>query len=516
MNLFQVQILKKENNELKRDFKSLTESFKLVNIQFSELKKSNGGLKKSNDELKKEIYSLKSKLEVSEHSRKLTSENSGKPPSSDGLKKEKRTLSLRKKSNKKQGGQPGHKGYTLKQVEKPDKIINIQVDECPNCQTDLSSVPIKNYKKRQVFDIEPSKLKVNEYRSNCKKCPKCKKKVKANFPSKVKGRVQYGPIIQALSPYLNNQQLLPKRRTASHFKETYKSSLCASTVFNLNKKLESQLSPYLSEIINYLENSEVKHLDETGFRILGKTCWLHSLSDKKATYYRASEKRGDVPENVKNIVVHDNYSSYKKLKEGIHVLCNIHHMRELKALKEIDLEEWAGDFYLLLDVLRRKKKYEFKSITKEYLSKTEILYEKILKKGFEYHESKPELPRGSTNRKRHRKGHNLLKRLRKNKEATLRFLYDEKAPFSNNQAERDIRMMKVKQKISGCFQTLEGGYCFSKIKSIFSTLSKQGMNILEGIAKIQNKELVHSEICRVSTQYSNYTILCHIIFLIKL
>ena len=164
-------------------------------------------------------------------------------------------------------------------------------------------------------------------------------------------------------------------------------------------------------------------------------------------------------------------------------------MRELKGLKEIEEEVWAGNLYVLFNILRKRKNQGISSIPSSYIEKMQKLYDKILEKGFTYHESKEELPRGKSGRKRHRRGHNLLRRLRKNKNSILRFIYEEKVPFSNNQAERDIRMMKLKQKISGGFRTLVGGEEFSRIKSIFSTLSKQGINILGGIKKIQNSEL---------------------------
>ncbi len=482
MNPVKIQEYIKENAKLKKDIQSLHQSLQQLKIQFNYIKNINA-------ELKKENYILREKIKELEYSKALNSSNSGKPPSSDGLKKPKRTSSLRKKSNLKAGGQIGHKGHTLLQIENPDEIINIKIDECHYCKIELENIESHSISKRQEFDIDPSRLKVTEYRSHTKKCPNCKRKLQGQFPEKIKGRVQYGPLIQALSSYLNNEQLLPLKRTSEQFRQNYSSSLCSSTVFNLNKKFNCLLDPYLSEIIEYLEKSEIKHLDETGFRISGKTSWLHSMSDKKATYYKSSEKRGDIPLGVLNTVVHDNYGSYNKLKGVDHSLCNIHHLRELKALKEIEKEEWADSLYKVFEVLRKRKNKGISNISSSYIERVENLYDKILEKGFRYHESKEELPKGTSGRKRRRRGHNLLRRLRKNKISILRFMQEEKVPFSNNQAERDIRMMKLKQKISGGFRTSEGGEEFSRIKSIFSTLSKLGINILEGIKKIQNSEL---------------------------
>ena len=158
----------------------------------------------------------------------------------------------------------------MSQRENPDEIINIEIEECPDCKTDLKNIEAHSSSKRQEFDIDPSHLKVTEYQSRTKTCPKCKKKLLGQFPEKIRGRVQYGPPIQALSSYLNNEQLLPLKRTSDQFKQNYASSLCSSTVFNLNKKLNSLLEPYLSEIKEYLEKSEIKHLYETGFACLEK------------------------------------------------------------------------------------------------------------------------------------------------------------------------------------------------------------------------------------------------------
>jgi len=224
----------------------------------------------------------------------------------------------------------------------------------------------------------------------------------------------------------------------------------------------------------------------------GKTSWLHSLSNKEATSYRASKKRGDIPEEVTGIVIHDNYCSYNKIKNAMHALCNVHHLRELKALKEIEKENWAGHMFNLLK-RGNDKKLSGENISSDYIKKFERIYNKITKIGLEFHEKLTPIPiKKASKRKKRRRGHNLLIRLQNNQEKILLFLKEEKVPFSNNQAERDIRMMKLKQKISGCFRKEKFAEIFCNIKSLLSTFSKQNINILEGIEKILNKNSVLS------------------------
>jgi len=317
-------------------------------------------------------------------------------------------------------------------------------------------------------------------------------KVSGDFPKEVRGRVQYGPKVRSLCGYLNVGQYLPVDRTSKCFQSFCKSSLCAATAYNITEGLGKKSQEHVKEIEKYLTEASLKHLDETGYRIEGKTYWLHSMSNKEATLYRPNKKRGAVPLDAKGVVVHDNYCSYKKIEGAKHALCNIHHLRELKALKEIEKEDWARKMYRLLESGRRKKessKKECQEIKSSYISRFNRLYERLVEQGLSYHESLGELPRGKRNRKKRRKGHNLVTRLKKNKEEVLRFLKEKEVPFSNNQAERDIRMMKLRQKISGCFRKEEGAEIFCMLKSILSTLSKQGVNILKGIEELQSGEL---------------------------
>lgn len=464
----------------------------LANSQnaFRNYQQENVQLKEENKNLKTCIMLLQYEKQELERSQKLDSTNSSKPPSSDGLKKQNRTSSLRKKSNEKPGRKKGSITTTLRQTVSPNKIVELKDGhECTDCDLKLDEVALSNkYAKRQKFDLPEPKLEITEFRLFKKKCPKCNHTIFP--PCEINGRVQYGNKISSLSSYLNNEQLIPLERLSNYFESLHSSSICPGTMISKNKKLDNLCKQEIEKIKKYLELSEVKHLDETGFRMESKTSWLHSMSDKEATLYRASKKRGDVPEDIKGIVIHDNYCSYNKIKNAIHALCNVHHLRELKALKEIEKENWAEYMFLLLK-RGNDKKLSGEKISSKYIKKLERIYNEIIKLGLAFHENLTPIPKkAGSKRTKRRRGHNLLIRLKNNKEKILLFLKKKKVSFSNNQAERDIRMMKLKQKISGCFRTEKFAEIFCNIKSVLSTLNKQDINILDGIEKILNKQSV--------------------------
>jgi transposase len=265
--------------------------------------------------------------------------------------------------------------------------------------------------------------------------------------------------------------------------------ISTGTLAKINSTFSDRIGNLLKKLKSDLIAAPVKHMDETGFRIEGRTQWLHVLCDETGTYYQHSPKRGAVFDSVKEgTVVHDHYRSYyKQLPKVKHALCNAHHLRELKALIEIEKESWAGEMWKLLNdanSLRQKHKGRVPQNLVEALSNR---YDRLVQEGLAFHDSKPPLPKGKRGSRKRRIGHNLLRRFLHNKEDTLRFMYEAKVPFTNNQAERDIRMMKVQQKISGCFRTLIGASIFCRIKSFLSTVIKRGLNVLQAIRKaLQN------------------------------
>ncbi len=420
-------------------------------------------------------------LKISELERRLALDSSisSKPPSSDGLRKKPAPQSLRTKSSKKSGGQQGHNGHTLEQVSDPDHLVVHVIYQCPNCQKSLDTVPILSNIKRQVFDIPDPKIHITEHQVHIKVCDVCGVRVQGSFPEDVKAPVQYGQRIQALASYLLHQQLIPEKRLSDLFHDVFNLSITPATLVTMAKKLEILLEPWIIKAKEHIRLAPVKHLDETGFRIAGNTCWLHVASTMLWTLYRPDKKRKvESQDYLTETVVHDHFKSYYKQLTGVkHALCNAHHLRELKALEKIEKEPWAFKMTQFLKDANRCQEPPVEKLLKDYDS--------IVNDGLVFHESQPALESGSR-RKKHRIGHNLLIRLRDYKADVLRFLTDPEVPFTNNSGEQDLRMMKVKQKISGRFQTFQGAQTFCTLRSFFSSSRKQDQNIFSAILQILN------------------------------
>jgi len=431
------------------------------------------------DQLRSDLKKAHERIDELERRLGLNSNNSSKPPSSDGLKKETRTSSLRSNSGKKSGGQENHKGHTLKQVEKPDEIITHPLNTCPNCKAPLDDVTPKNIIKRQVFDIPEPKVHVIEHQAMVKVCPCCNQKAISRFPKNVNAPVQYGDRARAFVAYFANQQFIPEDRLQETMKDCFGMHMSTGTIADISNQLFIQLAPFEKQVEVAVKISPVKNADETGLRVAKKLFWLHSLSTKYATAYFVSEKRKNIIEHILGTLVHDHWKSYYDIRGVKHALCNAHHLRELKAVFELDKEVWAEKMSKFLLVARAKKK-EFADgiVSPDCLRELKAEYINILGEAFAYHAKFEPLPKKKRGRQAHRKGYNLCMRLFNYAEDALRFLIDPLVPFTNNQAEQDVRMMKVKQKISGGFRTPEGAKVFARIRSLLSTARKLGLNLL--------------------------------------
>jgi transposase len=423
------------------------------------------------------------------------SRNSGKPPSSDGLKKP-RPRSLRQKTGRKPGGQKGHQGHTLKMRDEADHIEPHRLDCCPQCQTDLSSLPPSGYARRQVFDVPPVRIEVTEHQAEIKVCPHCQETRQAAFPSGVTQPVQYGSRLKAQASYLNSYHFIPHARTSELFGDFYGHAPAPALVKEANQGVETGCEPALNAIYDHLIQAKVAHFDESGLRVAGQTQWLHVASTEELTYYEVHPKRGQ--EGMSDIgilphfsgrAVHDHWSSYKTFDHCDHAYCNAHHLRELQFITDQYQQPWAAEMaHLLLDIKAEVTQTGLvaDALAPERLTHFEQRYDDILQQGFQANPPPADPPPKQRGRTKQSPPKNLLDRLDKHKPEVLAFMYDFRVPFDNNLAERDVRMVKVKQKVSGSFRTDQGAKTFCSIRSYISTVRKQGGNVIDAIQNALN------------------------------
>jgi transposase len=302
--------------------------------------------------------------------------------------------------------------------------------------------------------------------------------------------VQYGPRISAVAVYLLHGQLVPEDRVSEVMRDLFGVSLVAATLAQMSRNCADRLTSFVRAVRDHVAGAAVKHLDETGFRIGGQTRWLHVASTALLTSYRPCDRRGLVWDNMTGIAVHDHWKPYYTMKGVLHALCNAHHLRELKALIEIDKEDWARQMQILL---RRACHAANLANTRgvrlkpRLIARLERRYDAIVAAGLAFHMNLPRLLRAQRRGwKPKRPGHNLLERFQGRRDDVLRFLHNRQVPFTNNQAERDIRMMKLRQKISGGFRSFAGAEIFAAIRSVISTARKQDWDLVATLMRPHN------------------------------
>ena len=423
------------------------------------------------------------------------SKNSSKPPSSDGLNKPS-PKSLRKKGLRKSGGQRGHKGENLKMTSSPDHSREHKVTLCQNCQKDLSNLPVSEYQKRQVYDIPPLKMEVTEHQSEVKLCS-CGCKNVGEFPSHVPHYVQYGPNIKTFLTYAQNFQMIPYQRSVEFVSDLFDHELSEGTLHNVQKVAYDSLEDFELDLEVFLCSTDIAGFDETGMRVIEQLYWLHSCSTDKSVYYHIDKKRGkeamdnaSILPNFDGIAVHDFWKSYYQY-DCDHALCNAHLLRELVFIEERFKQDWAGQMIELLLTIKTDKE---KAVEKEQNCFTQQQIEAYQKKYIEIIEQgeKVNLPqqtdieahKNKRGRRAKTKPQNLLERLKNFQQDILRYIHHFKVPFDNNFSERDLRMMKVKLKISGCFRSLTGSQFFARIRSYIGTARKQGISVFDAIRSL--------------------------------
>jgi transposase len=429
--------------------------------------------------LRRQLKELKARLA-------LNSRNSGKPPSSDGLAKPApKPRSLRTKSGRRPGGQVGHPGRTLQPVARPDHLRVHPLGSCPcgACRgRSLAQEPVLGHEKRQVFELPQKPLEVTEHQAEIKRCPVSGRLVTAAFPADVTAPAQYGPRFKAQMVYFNDEHFIPYARLTRVCEDLYGQPLSEATIAAANQRAYENLAPFEQRVAELLPQAPVNGCDESGVRVAKTLHWLHVVSNPGLTFYGVHPKRGVEAMNdlgilprCRNWLIHDHWKPYFTYKDCLHALCNEHHLRELKFLHEEHQEDWAQKMSAFLLACLERRKQQGVLDQRQY-QQVRARYHAILQEGRRRHPRRAQ--RGAQS-----KAANLLDRLEDFDGHVLAFTVFEEVPFTNNGAERDIRMEKTRQKVSGCFRTLHGARVFARIRSYISTCRKQGRNILEALEK---------------------------------
>lgn len=434
------------------------------------------------EQLEKRVHELERQLGQNSH-------NSSKPPSSDGLRK---PTNLRTPGGKK-GAPKGHDGTTLRFVDEPDEFVIHTCSTCSACAASLNAVESRGYEKRQVFDLPPPRIWVTEHRAEKKCCTQCGLQQSACFPEGVQAPTQYGAGFTAWTAYLHAYQMLPLERITQLFADLTGYQPSEATLLSSLRTMFHSLEKAEQTIRAQLFQKRVVHADETGCRVEGKTQWMHVVSDGDWTLLGVHPKRGS--QGIDELgffpfytgtVVHDCLPTYfKEVYSFEHALCNAHLLRECQGIAEHDGHKWAIQMKELLQESWKLAQFARQDpfpLPLDVIEAIKAGYDAILENGKrEWDKDVVRTKSGSRGRKIKSKAANLGERLRIHKESIIRFLWDHHIPFDNNQAERDLRMVKVKQKVSGSFRTEAGAKIFARMRSVISTLLKQKSPVLSSL-----------------------------------
>jgi transposase len=436
------------------------------------------------------------------------SHNSGLPPSSDppaakAKNAVRRTRSLRRKSDKRVGGQVGHRGATLRQVEFPDRLRVHAPRRCRQCQASLADSEVVGYSRRQVFDLPRAALEVTEHWAQVKRCDGCGARTKARFPPGVSAPAQYGERVRAAATYLHKYQLLPFARTSEAMRDLFGCLISPGTIETTRHRCAAKLVGVEEQIKQGIKASEVIGADETGLRVAGKSHWIHVARTDALTHYGYDARRGKLAMEAigilptfKGVCVHDGWFSYDEYRQAQHALCNVHLLRELIYVEEVAAEQqqWTRPLArLLLDINEEVERAKGRGETKlsdDRLEKFTARYDRLVKRAARLNPPpKATKPDALAKRykvvkvKRRDPAQPLIYRLQTKRDQVLRFMTDFRVPFDNNASERDIRMVKLQQKIGGCFRTPEGAEAFCRIRSYLSSARKQGHSPLTALER---------------------------------
>ena len=447
------------------------------------------------EEQQRSIAEQQRRIEALEQELRKDSHNSGKPPSGDTMQsrqKRRTNRSADKKKNRRPGGQKGHRGSTLQMVSEPHEVVVYRVRHCDGCGRSLRTAPVVEHERRQVSDLPAIEVQVTEHRAEHKSCECCGQLSSAGFPEGVRHKAQYGSRLQAYAVYIRNYGLLAYERAAQLFEDLFSVPLSAGTLVNMDRSCARGLAGVSEKIRQRLIGSAVIGCDETGMSIRGQLHWLHVASTAELTYLQCPPKRGKeafeeigILAHFKGRAIHDHWESYFHYGCA-HGLCNAHHLRELTFVFEGYGQRWARRMIeLLLEINHavhkavRRGQQRFSAPT---CAAYENRYRKIIAAGLRANPPSADPPEGAKRgRRKQSKPRNLLQRLKNRRPQTLAFMFDFRVPFHNNQAERDLRMSKVQQKISGTFRSTQGAVSFCRIRSYISTIKKNAIRVIDAL-----------------------------------
>jgi transposase len=464
-----------------------------------------------NYQLTRRLQELEAELERREGQAvdlRRDSHNSSLPPALDlpGVKAHnavRRTRSLRRRTGKKVGGQVGHRGSTLVRVGSPDRVVTHSPQNCRRCAAALCDGAVVAVERRQVFDLPPVRVEVTEHRVETRRCETCGERTKAEFPREVRAPVQYGEGVRARATYLHKYQLLPFARTAEAMRELFGCRISPGTLHTTRGRLAEKLVGAEARIKAALRAAEVIGADETGLRVAGHGHWIHVARTDDLTHYGADARRGRLAMDAigilpafKGVCVRDGWMAYDEYRQARHALCNVHLLRELVYVEEVAAEQqqWTRPLAkLLLEIKAEVGRAQGRGETKlsdEQLDKFTARYDRLVRRAARLNPP-PVAEKADALAKRYRvvrvkrrdPAPPLIHRLQTKREQVLRFMTDFRVAFDNNASERDIRMFKLQQKISGCFRTEEGAQAFCRIRSYLSSARKQGHSPLAALER---------------------------------
>ena len=456
-------------------------------------------VRRTNRQLRTRIRELEYLLTAGDASApKLDSHNSNLPPSLDPpWEKPNRTSSLRKKSGAKVGGVLGHQGFTLRQVDSPDLVVLQRVNVCQQCHCSLVQIEPIRFHKRQIFEIENGALSVTEHQAEVKLCPLCRQISKGHFPDHLKAPVQYGSSVFSRIVYLNQYQLLPVARTAESMNDLFRCPVSLATIGRAAKVCSQHLFEFEYRLKVALRQAEVIGVDETGININGENNWVHVARTDHLTHLAFHPKRGraaieeiGIISEFTGTLIRDGFVAYRKYEQCRHGLYNAHLLRDLTFIGEADPvhQSWTSELAALLLEIKTSvalaQSNASGSLDAALQNTFSTRYDRILAEAETVIRGSPELISA------HLSAGTLLRRLIRNKELILKFMTDCSVPFDNNGSERDLRMLKLQQKISGCFRSVEGVKTFCRVRSYLSSARKQGKGLLTAIEHALNGKLI--------------------------